>query len=427
MSRLLPWLAAIAAMAVWLGPLQLIDWYARPGITDIPTYQRVYEAIAAGGVPYRDFSLEYPPVAAGLFWLAGVLPGTYEQVFGILMMLCLAALAAGVVVAAGAVGLDLRRQMAAGAVAAFSPLLLGNLLETRFDLLVAALIAWLVVAVVTEHWRLMWLLVAVATLTKLIPLVLVPVLIIYQVHRVGRRSTVRGALGALGVVAAAVAPFVVLSASGTWHLVSYHLDRPLQIESTGAAYMLGLHGLAGVPLTVINAFGSQGLSGRGPDAISALSSAVLAVAVASIAVAFAIALRRARPQAEAVLVATALAATMATVLASGKVLSPQFLVWLVPVCVLVGGRYGWAALATTAAAMVMTQLYFPERYFDLVALDSLPIALLVARDTVLIALAAMCWPRASIGARPTSRLISRISGAPEGVPERAVSARYLAD
>jgi hypothetical protein len=118
---------------------------------------------------------------------------------------------------------------------------------------------------------------------------------------------------------------------------------------------------------------------------------------------------------------------MATVLASGKVLSPQFLVWLAPVCVLVGGRYGWAAVATTAAAMVMTQLYFPERYFDLVALDSLPIALLVARDTVLIALVAMCWPRASIGSRPASRLISRISTDPEGVPERAVSSRLLAD
>jgi hypothetical protein len=95
--------------------------------------------------------------------------------------------------------------------------------------------------------------------------------------------------------------------------------------------------------------------------------------------------------------------------------------------VLVGGRYGWLAVATTIVALVLTHSYFPDRYFDLVALDDLPIGLVVARDAVLVALVAICWPRAVIGARPTTRLIGRISAEPEGVPERAVSARYLAD
>ena len=71
----LPALACALAALVWAIPLQL-GIYADAVITDIPVYQRAYDAIAGGNVPYADFSFEYPPLAAGLFWLAGVLPGS---------------------------------------------------------------------------------------------------------------------------------------------------------------------------------------------------------------------------------------------------------------------------------------------------------------------------------------------------------------
>ena len=90
-------------------------------------------------MPYLDFSLEYPPLAAGLFWLAGVLPGPYEVGFSILMLVCLCATVLGVVALARALGLDQRRQALAAGAVAVSPLLLGNLVETRFDLALAAL------------------------------------------------------------------------------------------------------------------------------------------------------------------------------------------------------------------------------------------------------------------------------------------------
>ena len=61
-----------------LVPLQFIGFYDQGGITDIPTYREAYDRISDGQVPYADFSLEYPPLAAGLFWLAGALPGQYE-------------------------------------------------------------------------------------------------------------------------------------------------------------------------------------------------------------------------------------------------------------------------------------------------------------------------------------------------------------
>ena len=63
--------------------------YADRPITDIPTYEAAWRHIADGDVPYRDFPLEYPPLAAGLFWLAGVLPGHYDVAFSALMCVCL--------------------------------------------------------------------------------------------------------------------------------------------------------------------------------------------------------------------------------------------------------------------------------------------------------------------------------------------------
>ena len=64
----------------------------------------------------------------------------------------------------------------AAVLVAVSPLLIGNLVETRFDMALAALLTWTLWAAVTERWRLAWGLLAAATLLKLVPLVLIPVL-----------------------------------------------------------------------------------------------------------------------------------------------------------------------------------------------------------------------------------------------------------
>ncbi len=101
---------------------------------------------------------------------------------------------------------------------------------------------------------------------------------------------------------------------------------------------------------------------------------------------------RGRPAPER-LVAAAAAAVVAFV-AFGKVLSPQFLVWLVPLVPLVGGRRGVAAGGLLAVALVLTQLWFPTRYWDYAQDHERAVAALVfARDLVLVALfAVLVWP-----------------------------------
>jgi hypothetical protein len=423
--RALPALAVALAVIVWAIPLQL-GVYANAVITDIPVYRRAYESIADGGVPYADFSLEYPPLAGALFWVAGALPGPYGVTFSILMLGALCATVLGVIALARAIGLDERRQTVAATLTAVSPLMIGNLVETRFDLALAALVVWTLWAAATERWRLAWGLLAAATLLKLVPLALIPVLVVWQAHRQRGRGAAAGVAGSLGIVAAVMAPFVIMSPSGTWDLVQYHLDRPLQLEATGSAYLLGLHALADIPITIESSFGSQGLSGTGPALIAGLSTLALIVILGAITWTLWVGLHRARHPGDARLFVAGAAATIVALLICGKVLSPQFLVWLLPVGFLVAGRYGPAAAGLTAAAMLLTFAYFPHRYWDLVALETLPIAILVLRDSVLIALLAACWPRPSIAGRPLGRVLGRGSADPMRA-EKAVSARYLTD
>jgi hypothetical protein len=86
----------------------------------------------------------------------------------------------------------------------------------------------------------------------------------------------------------------------------------------------------------------------------------------------------------------ACAAAVCAFVAFGKVLSPQFLIWLLPLVPLVRGRRGLVASGVLALALLLTQLWFPYRYWDLaLRQDATASWLVFVRDLVLIALVAV--------------------------------------
>jgi hypothetical protein len=79
----------------------------------------------------------------------------------------------------------------------------------------------------------------------------------------------------------------------------------------------------------------------------------------------------------------------------GKVLSPQFLIWLIPLVPLVRGRRGLLAGGLLAAALVLTQLWFPYRYWELaLEFDAAASWLVLLRDVALVALLVVLTVRA---------------------------------
>jgi len=106
---------------------------------------------------------------------------------------------------------------------------------------------------------------------------------------------------------------------------------------------------------------------------------------------------RGRSDAEALVRSTA--ATLCAFVAFGKVLSPQFPIWLIPIVPLVRGRRGLVASALLGVALVLTQVWFPFRYFRLALNFETGLSwVLLARDLTLVLLVAVL----AVTFRPTT-------------------------
>jgi hypothetical protein len=372
----------LVLLTISWGLLHVGFWHRNP-IIDTPLYQGYGEKIVDGKVPYRDFSVEYPPAALPVFVLPALADDDdYGSAFELLMWTCAVATIVLLAVTLSAAGAGTVRLYAATAFAGIMPLLLGSVILTRFDLWPAALAAGALAALVSGRDRLGLGVLGLATAAKLYPAVLLPIALVWVARRRGPREAALGLGLFAAVIAAFLLPFAILSPGGVAHSLTTQLGRPLQIESLGAGILLAAHQLGLYDPTVVSTHGSQNLSGSLPGAVAAVETALQLVALVAVWLLFA----RGRPDRERLLVASA--AAVVAFIAFGKVLSPQFLIWLLPLVPLVGGSAGIAACWVFAGALVTTQLWFPHRYWDVVALEPTGWLVLV-RDLLLVALLAV--------------------------------------
>jgi hypothetical protein len=369
-------------------------FYAHGRISDVAVYQGYGLDTRLGQVPYRDFPVEYPPASLPVFVAPTYVgeatdPASYGRWFGRLMAVCgLGCL--GFVVLARA------RPMAIAFVAA-SPLLVGYLIETRFDLWPMLFVTAAVAAFVRDRDRLGWLALGWAFAVKLFAIVLVPIAVVWTFRRRGRDELVRGLALWATAVAAVFVPFAVVAPHGLWESIWGQYDRPLQVES--------------LPATILTTFGHPRLtlalhsvSIAGHTGLQAATAAIQLGVLVAVWVGFA---RGAVDESHFVRYA---AAAVCAFVAFGKVLSPQYLIWLVPLVPLVRGRRGLVASVLLGAAALETQYWFQSDRYGEYEADFRYAWLILARDLVLVAVLAVL----TIGARrlPAS------PGAP-GTPRRS--------
>ena len=359
-------------------------------LTDTGHYLRFATMIGEQRLlPYRDFDLEYPPGALAVFLPPAVPPGSgaYYWLF-ILQMALLGAVAT--IATAGSLaslGRTDRRRRITLLLLAVSPVAFASVMLTRFDLLPAALVALTVYLLLTERPRASGLVLGLAVASKLYPAVLLPLLATWCWKRYGRSEAVVVSLLAVGVAALVYLPFVLVSPEGVWSSFSRLVDRPLQVESLGAGALVVLHGLTGLDLTVESSYGSDNLVGDPARVAATVLSILGAAALIWVVVDFA------RGAADPERLVRYSAAALLALVAFGKLLSPQFLVWLLFPLALVGGRRGALAGALFAAAALATAAWYPWRYLDLpLELDPLVGSLVLLRGLALVAaLAVLLW------------------------------------
>lgn len=150
---------AAAGVALFLASWWLLHhgFYTRDQIVDLPVYEKYGERMTRGDVPYRDFTVEYPPAALPVFWAPALGEGgsdAYRERFEGLMAAFGAAAIACLALALTALGAGLGRTAAAVGFAALAPLLLGSVVLSRFDLWPTAIVAGALAALVSGRLRL---------------------------------------------------------------------------------------------------------------------------------------------------------------------------------------------------------------------------------------------------------------------------------
>jgi hypothetical protein len=358
-------LVAVFAIATSVGPT------SDTSITDFGLYREYARLLLDGYAPYRDFAVEYPPLGLLPIWLAGLVAGTGEReftwAFGILMLGCL------LIVQREAARLaPPGRERAVAWSMVLLPVAAGAIVRERYDLFVVALtVAGLRLGRGGRSAGAV--LLGLGAAAKLFPLLPAAAICAWLLGRGRRADAARFAAVVAGVAIAVCLPFVVLSPGGFADQFRFQLDRPVQVESAPAVVLrvVGDPAASGT-LTRPDRYRSQGL--QGGDVVIAVFAVLQ---IAGVLAALLLAARDRDPLIGAV------AAVLAFV-ALGKVLSPQYLLWIAPFAPVLWFHGARAAAALVALATVLTGIEFPGLYPEVVDGETGAVALVAVRDAALI-------------------------------------------
>jgi hypothetical protein len=306
-------------------------------------------------------------------------------------------------------GADRRRLITATVLVGLAPVALGYVTFTRYDWWPAALTAAALAALVAGRTRTAHAVLAVAVSAKIYPAVLVPLALAHAWRTRGVRQALVAAAWLVGVLALIVLPFAMVAPGGVGDSLYVQFRRPLQIESLGATFLLLAHGIGAYAPRVVSGSGSDNFAGSLPNAIAAMTSLAELMVLVGLYVVFA----RSRRTDQQLVNACVTAAIAYLVL--GKVLSPQYLIWIVPLVPLLSGRIRLPAAALLLTALVLTQVYFQFRYHEIVHLEQLT-WVVIARNVVLVALLVV------VAFSVARDLLGEPRAQPEAAPEPAAPA-----
>lgn len=333
-------LAGVAWLVFRIAQIALVGWGSGQ---DYRVYLRYAAAWGGGQIPYVDFHPEYPPAALVLFLVPFLVVGRsdYPVAFSVEMLaldLCsyLLVLAWSRRVRPG----DLSHQATSTVAYLILSAVLFPTLLTRFDLAPALLAA--TALYLSYDDRRSWLpglSLGLGGMVKLWPLLLTPATARIVHRRAGARGLVE--LG-LGVAAGLVTPLLLFwprAGVSSLSFLSYHAARGLEIGSTWAAGTLLLRSLGLVGARVVNEYGAWHVRGDLPDFLASISPPVLlGLALLPLSLGW----RRVGGETDGGRVGALLVvATILGSLVGSKVLSPQYLLWLVPLIPMLLQRRAW--------------------------------------------------------------------------------------
>jgi hypothetical protein len=390
---------------------EVFDLHSRGRVTGVAAYETPPPpADGHWHAPWREVHLEYPPpvlpfVLAPKLFADGFEP--YAKLFGILMGLCMVAsiaVAIDVVRRANATRtprceprerLDARWWLAAGLLLAQ-----GALTIQRLDPLVALTMILMVHGAVRRSPVATGLWAGLAGACKIVPLLVVPAIVIADWPFWRTRLVALGTWIAAGL-AIGFGPMFLASSTAIVDLFRYHGIRGLQVESTLGAIVGAARVALGTRRVATISYGSFNVDGAFPDALARLALPMALAGIAGLCVYSwreravqprladerAVHPRDANDESDRIerIACAALAATI-VLWVTGKVFSPQYLTWGIPLVLAIPGKRGVIACWIAIAALTLTQLYY-RGFYDLVFEQrAIGVAAVLARQAILVAL-----------------------------------------
>jgi hypothetical protein len=409
------WLdVAVAGVLALVAVCVLAVWHSDTG--DIPEYHQYAQAFWLAMPRFSHLPAEYPPLALLPFSLTLLPLGKFSVGFVVGSAITAFGVYYGVARWAG-------RRIA---LIMLLYLLLAEaiLLTSRFDLYPACLTVAALWATEQRRWHLAYLFLVLGALVKIYPLFLIPLVLIAEgrailaempgeptwpakARAVAQRIIIDGAVG-MGTLVAVLLFALWRAPTTAFSAITYAAHRPLQIEAP-LATLAWIGWLLRVPTHIAFSYGSVNLVGPLADALAPWSLLLLVLGCGLV---YALLWRG------TFTVRRAFLAALGIIILSGKVFSPQYIVWILPFAALDAGLdAGWLILCLLQViefSVLIGHAHntpFTEARFAIVA---------GARNLTLLILMARLLPMAAIVARitPRSRAAAPSSPAPAPPPPK---------
>jgi len=357
---------------------------------DVRLYDHWATSFAGGhGLFRHNGQWQYPPGAAAIFLLGGALPLPYARAFAALMLALDAVVLALLLVRC--------RTTAGGWIWVLGGLALGPIVLARFDLVPTAFAVAGLTAL--EVPLLAGLLLGLGGWTKVWPAVLA----------LTAPRPVAAARAILGMALASALAVVALAATGNLDRALAFLGnqrvRGLQIESVAASPFLLADALGGGPpqYRIAYAYGTQQITGPGTRAAVMLCTLATLAVLGWYVVSTVRAWRSDRPASTSRWRALAV---ILLLMVTSRVLSPQYLIWVLGVAGVVAARERRVAVlagALLVLASALSQWVFPFHYPQLLLHGLGTTAALALRNALLVVTAGLAvWQAERSPSRPPS-------------------------
>ena len=228
-----------------------------------------------GLIPYKDYVFEYPPLSLLIFLIPRLFSwdlDSYHFMYAIFSMIAY--------IGISKLTLDLtkddeRLRPYIVLLLLLIPIFGIRFILTRNDIFAVAAIIISIWCYKNNHKRLAFILIGLGAMIKLYPILLI---VPYLANEISRRD-VKSFLECIIIIAATCViielPFMIDDFDSAFSYLSYHEDRPIQIESVVATFMYFAYLLGYTDLHYIESYGSDNMWGELPDKVAPYMNDVL--------------------------------------------------------------------------------------------------------------------------------------------------------